>query len=200
VIEPAAKLQSVVVTATLGDGQVQDSILVLPPMGPVLRVPSRQFAKFGIPLRFTVRVVDPSDLPVQIVAAGLPSGASFDTETGEFTWIPTASQRGQYRITLTATNTAHQWSTARVIVDVDRGKPELTDSQQTACSPNAVASVIGKWLAPQDGTTSEPSGRALRLSGTQVRINGEAVPVLSSSPTKVSFLCPSLDPRSCAGD
>jgi uncharacterized protein (TIGR03437 family) len=32
------------------------------------------------------------------------------------------------------------------------------------------------------------------LGGTQVRINGELVPVLFSSPTRVRFLCPALSP------
>jgi hypothetical protein len=83
---------------------------------------------------------------------------------------------------------------AEVLVEVDRGMPALTDSQQVACSPDAICSIFGKWLASQDWTTSEPSGYALRLGGTQVRINGEPVPILSSSPAKVSFLCPKLNP------
>jgi uncharacterized protein (TIGR03437 family) len=160
----------------------------------VLSTPARQFAKVGARLIFTTGVADPSGLPVQVAAEGLPNGASFDPATNEFTWIPRGSQQGQYQVMFTATNTAHQRSTTQVLMDVDSGKPELTDSQQVACSPNAIASVTGKWLSTMDGAASEPSGRALRLGGTQVRINGEAAPILSSSPTRVSFLCPNLSP------
>jgi hypothetical protein len=47
------------------------------------------------------------------------------------------------------------------------------------CSPNAIASVTGKWLAT--GSASEPSGSAFGQGGTRVRINREPVPILCSS-------------------
>jgi uncharacterized protein (TIGR03437 family) len=77
---------------------------------------------------------------------------------------------------------------------VDGGIPALTTPQKLDCSPNAIASVKGEWLAPAGAALSDPSGGALELGGVAVKINGEAVPVLFSSATEVRFLCPAQEP------
>ena len=167
--------------------------MILPGTGPVLTLPGRQFAKFGTSVRFVITATDPADLPIQLAAGSVPAGASFDTESGRFSWIPNVSQQGKYVIAFRATNSALQSSSAEMTIEVDAGAPALTPSQTLACSPNAIATLKGTWLAAPNSVLSEPSGSATDLGGVQVRVNGQAVPVLYTSATRVDFLCPTLD-------
>ena len=188
-----AKPQSAIITATLGNMQVQESLLVVSTDRPVLVTPEKQIAKFGTPVNFTVGATDTSGLPVHLAVKNLPALASFDGETGRFAWLPSALQKGEHIVSFTATNLAGQSSTAEVNIDVDDGSPVLNREQLT-CSPNAIATVTGKWLSAADSGLSAPSGASMELGGTQVKINGQAVPVLFSSATQVNFLCPVLNP------
>ena len=192
-IQRTAKQQTVTVTAGTGDDAAADTIVVLPASGPVLTAPGEQFARFKEPLQFTVSALDASDLPIQLAAAGIPTGASFDAATGSFQWTPDPSQGGKYEITFTAANSAGQSSKAVVAIEVDAGIPIL-DSAAPSCSPNAIASLTGRWLAAPGTERADPSGNAFDLGGTEVTVNGQRVPVLAASATRVSFLCPALDP------
>jgi uncharacterized protein (TIGR03437 family) len=190
VTEPSARLQSATVTATVGDVQVTDAVLVLPADGPVLTVPARKLVRIGERVSFAARAVDPGDLPVQLAATGLPEGASFDLATGVFSWIPDSSQGGSYTLTFTATNSAGQTSTARVSLEAGRGAPML-DASAVSCSPNAIGVLNGGWLVNGEPIT-DPSGEAFELGGTRVRVNDQEAPILFASPTEVHFVCPVL--------
>ena len=192
-IEPAAKQQPAVITVALGDSVAQDTILVTPAVRPVLRAPDRLAAKYGDLLTFSVTASDPYDLPLQLAASGIPEGAWFDPAIGRFEWTPGASQTGTYHVAFTATNPAHQSSTAQVTIEVDSGSPVLTASERFACSPGSVADLTGKWLATPGAMLRDPSGISLDLGGTRVKVNGQYAPVLASSGTLVKFLCPDLD-------
>ena len=192
-VEAIAKQQSAIVSATLANSQVQDTIQVMPAAGPILTVPDKQNAKFGAPVGFTVGAADPGDLPVQLAVRNVPAGASFDAESGRFDWVPSSSQAGRYVITFTASNAAGQTSTAQTTIEVDSGKPVLTPSPTFACSPDSIASLDGQWLAAGP-TVSDPSGNSTELAGAKVNVNGQYVPLLSASPTQVRFLCPAMDP------
>lgn len=54
-------------------------------------------------LSFTVSGTDPDGDTVDLSATGLPSGATFSTSTGAFSWTPDFSQAGNYSVTFTAT-------------------------------------------------------------------------------------------------
>ena len=191
-IDPMAEQQMAVITATSGGIQVQDTVAVVPAQGPVLRVASTQLVRLGEPLRFVAGASDPAGLPFQLSAEGLPGGATFDGATGQFEWVPNASQAGKFDVTFSAVNSIGQSSTARVSVEAGTGVPVLSEPQQLACSPNAIGSVSGKWLAASSNSLSEPAGRTAELGGTRVRVNGQFAPVVFSSTRKVSFLCPAL--------
>jgi len=193
-VDAVARQQEVVLTATLGDTSVQDTIQVVPAPAPILTVPDRQFARFASPLSFTVAAVDPSGQAFRLTVGDLPAGATFDPASGRFEWTPNTSQGGTHRITFGAVNSAQQVSTVEVTIDVDSGAPVLSASEEVTCSPGAIASLAGKWLAESGTTLSDSSGKALDLGGTKVRINGQSIPVLFASPTRVSFLCPALAP------
>jgi uncharacterized protein (TIGR03437 family) len=192
-VDPAAKQQSASISASLNGSQVRETILVMPATGPVLTVPERQIAKFREPLRFMASAVDPDGLPVQLTVTGAPTGASFDPVSGRFEWTPGESQTGKHQVTFTAANAMAQTSTALTTIEVDAGTPVLTPSQELACSANAVAQLNGKWLAAPGSAVSDPSGTAMELGGAKVKVNGQYVPVLFSSATRVHFLCPALD-------
>jgi uncharacterized protein (TIGR03437 family) len=181
------------ITATLGDVQVQDSLLVVPADRPVLVTSDKQFARFGRPLQFTVGAADVSGLPVKLEVKNLPAGASFDAENGRFAWTPSTLQKGGHIVAFTATNVIGQSSAAEVHIDVDDGAPVL-NSRELTCSPNAIGAVTGKWLSAAEQGLSAPSGAVMELGGTRVQINGQAVPVLFSSATQVNFLCPAVQP------
>ena len=191
-VDRTAKEQAVTVTATLDGVSVQDTILVIPSPTPILTVPDEQFARFGKQLSFQVAGQDPSDLPVQLMATDVPPGAFFNPLSGRFEWTPNSMQAGKYKVTFTATNVARQSSAAQVLINVDSGAPALIAADDFACSPGAIATLKGTWLA-DESTLSDPSGSSMGLGGTKVKVNGESAPLLFASPTRVSFLCPKLD-------
>jgi uncharacterized protein (TIGR03437 family) len=193
VVDAIAKKQGVTLTATLDGASVQDTILVTASSTPVLTVPDKQFAKFGIPLRFRVHGVDASELPVQL-SADVPAGAVFNPLNGQFEWTPDISQAGKYQITITATNVAGQSSRAQVQVEVDSGRPVVVGSSALACSPGAIGTLNGKWLVESEGRFSDASGSVLELGGTTLRINDQPVWLLAASRTRVNFLCPAVEP------
>jgi uncharacterized protein (TIGR03437 family) len=195
-IDPLAKPQPATVSANLDGSQVQDTILVTPGSAPVLADPGRQIIQAGQRVSFKVSAADPDGLPVQLSARGIPPGASFDAPGGQFNWTPDASQSGQYRVTFAATNSAGQSSSLQVPIEVGSGKPSLDPSGPAVCSPGAVASLNGVWLAASGAVFSDPSGGSMSLGGTKVSVNNEYAPVLYSSATQVKFLCPALNPGS----
>lgn len=56
------------------------------------------------PLTFTVSATDPDLDIVTLSASGTPSGATFSTSTGQFSWTPSLSQSGVYVVTFIATD------------------------------------------------------------------------------------------------
>ena len=190
-IEPAARAQSVAISATLNGTSARDTIQVSPSLAPVLTVPSKQLAKPGSKLSFAIHTADPMELSTSIAAANVPAGALVDSVNGTFEWTPNAQQLGAFDVTFTASNTAGRSATAHVRIDVGSGAPVLNASDGLACSPGAIGTLNGKWLA--DSSLSDPSGATLELGGTKVKVNGDYVSVLSVSPLQVQFVCPAFD-------
>ena len=63
-----------------------------------------------------------------------------------------------------------------------------------ACSPEAVATLIGQFLPDYAAAVSDRSGRATSLAGARVVINGSYAPVLFASSSQIEFLCPAVPP------
>jgi uncharacterized protein (TIGR03437 family) len=189
--DAAAAGQIVTVTASSGDALAQETLVVGPAAAPAFQAPGKQFARFGKTLRFNVSAGEATGLPVQLSAANLPAGASFDPASGGFEWTPSESQQGSHVVSFAA-NAAGQSATAQVTIDVDSGAPVLDQSAGFACSPGAIGSVRGKWLAGSVHGSTDLSGEALSLAGASVKVNGEFVPVIQTSAGQVQFLCPAL--------
>jgi len=69
----------------------------------VMKVQGPQTIQPGQTVSFIVSATgsDPADI-ITLTASGLPSGATFDSSTGVFTWTPTHSQEGTHTVTFTA--------------------------------------------------------------------------------------------------
>jgi len=190
----AAKAQFATITAAAGSSTVQETIQIQASSRPVLTAPTALSLRVAREARFTVSAVDPGDLPVELTASGLPKGASFDASTGLFAWTPSASQAGSQKVTFLATNSAGKASSTEVTLTTGSGVLNLAHPTQLVCSPGAIASLKGDGFAQPGASFSDVSGGSLALGGTQVKINGESVPVLGVSDAQVTFLCPVLDP------
>ena len=195
-----AKPQSETVQVDFGANSVKDSVSVIPGPGPALAVPGKQLAKPGVAVSFNVSAAD-SNGSVSLSASKLPAGASFNTATGIFQWTPKPAQLGQYSVVFTAADTLGLTATQNVAIEVDPGTPNVTGltngaSQATglSCSPDGIASLLGSWLVQDDSTWYDTQGPAKQFGGTQVTVNGAAVPLLYASGMRVDFLCPQLDP------
>jgi uncharacterized protein (TIGR03437 family) len=68
------------------------------------------------------------------------------------------------------------------------------EAAPAACSPDAVATLIGRFLPEHVAPVSDRSGGATSLAGVRVLINGGYAPVLYASTDRVDFLCPEVPP------
>jgi uncharacterized protein (TIGR03437 family) len=158
---------------------------------PIISAPDVQQITPAQNLFLTISALEPGGANVVLKAENLPAGASFDTQTGAFSWKPLESQIGVHTIGFTATSSAGAASTRAMRVEVGSGKPAAdtlgnaaTPGRGPACSPGALASISGKWLTRS----------ATDVGGTSVKVNGQEVPVLYSSPRRIDFQCPAVQP------
>ena len=109
----------------------------------------------GSGLSFTVSATDPDGDTVTYAALSLPSGATFNTTTGAFSWTPAVPQIGVYGVTFSA-NDGNGGSTSEAIA-----------INVTTVSPTAVAAIAASttnvtitWLASPAATSYEILRRA----------------------------------------
>jgi len=72
------------------------------PSPPTISQIDDQQVREGLLLVFTVTASEPDGDAVSLEAAGLPEGASFDPDSGLFSWTPSASQIGRHVVAFTA--------------------------------------------------------------------------------------------------
>jgi uncharacterized protein (TIGR03437 family) len=198
-VDAVSSGEGIVVAANLGSGTVKDTLAVAPDPATSIHVPGRRFVKYGTEVRFPVSSSDPA---ATLSTGALPTGAYFDSTTGEFRWTPQGAQRGAHKIDFTAIDAAGGKASASVTVQVDSGEPVVTGivnaasrSREAACSPGAIATIEGRWLT--DGTAvADATGNSTELAGTKVWANGTTVPILSASATELNVLCPDSVPGS----
>jgi uncharacterized protein (TIGR03437 family) len=193
-VDPAAGQSSIVISAGEGETAVSDEISVTPSSSPVFSLPGRQFVRLGSPVSFIVSAQDGSGLPVDVSAATLPEGASFDAEFRRVLWTPAPQQAGESSLSFGASNSVGATSSGAVPIVVDSGDPIITKPELTACTPGSIATIRGRWLSSDEAPLFDPSGASLQLGDSTIRVNGLAVPILSASPTRLTFLCPDSAP------
>ncbi len=153
-------LYNVSINATSGSllhsVSVSVSVTTSPPQSnhpPSLTVPGPELVTAGSPLEFTVSATDPDiGETVTLNAAVLPSGASFNPTTGQFSWTPSPSQTGNYNVTFTATdNSSPPLSDSKTVpikVEAAPSSAPPQPSQGQACLWCDIANFVGTnlWL------------------------------------------------------
>jgi putative Ig domain-containing protein len=119
---PFSSGAAAVIQATL-NGASQRCSLTLRPAVPAVKLPGRQFVSPGKLLTFAVSASDPAGLPVSLSVSALPSGATFDSHTGNFRWTPQRSQSGLHVLQFTGTDTASASTTQSVVIMVTSATP-----------------------------------------------------------------------------
>jgi uncharacterized protein (TIGR03437 family) len=198
-VDAVSSGEGIVVAANLGSGTVKETLAIAPDRSTSIHVPKQQFVKYGTEIRFRV---SPSDPAATLSVGALPAGAYFDSPTGDFRWTPQGAQLGAHEIHFTAVDAAGEKASASVTVQVDSGEPVVTGVvnaasrlREAACSPGAIATIEGRWLA-EGAAVSDASGSSMELAGTKVWANGATVPILSASDTELNILCPDSAPGS----
>ena len=104
-------------------------------------------------LAFSVSMIEPDGDPVTYAADPVPAGATFDPQTGIFSWTPVPAQAGTYAITFTASD------------------KDGSDSQTITITVNSVMDPPDDFIAywTFDGTTADEARN----------LNGVATPGLS---------------------
>jgi uncharacterized protein (TIGR03437 family) len=198
-VAPVPSDQSAVITTRLGAAVAQATVMIGEGRRSRSGATGHRLVKYGSEVSFSVFRSDPG---ASLSVTSLPPGASFDAGSGTFDWIPTAAQMGTYEVTFDALSPAGELMTEHVALEVDSGAPAITTvtnaashSQEAACSPGAIGRLEGRWLSGESAA-SDASGNSLQLAGTSVIVNGEAVPILFASATRIDFLCPNSVPGS----
>ena len=93
-------------------------------------------------IQFTVSSFDPDGDDLQLIAENLPDGAVFDSATGAFTWTPSNSDVGEYRLEFLSLDSRGSGSTVEVTIQVTFDASE---------SP-----VVGLWTF-ENGTATDLS-------------------------------------------
>jgi uncharacterized protein (TIGR03437 family) len=190
VVDKAASQSLVLIATGEGEAYAADQIAILPAGVPVINVPDLLYVKPGEPIAFTVTARDGGDLPVAIAAPELPPGATFEPAANHFAWTPSSNQEGEYALTFTAVNLAGASAKGQARIVVASGRPQLSGPAGLACTAGSIATIRGSWLSLADELISDQTGSSFELGGTTIRVNGNLVPILSVSPTRVEFLCP----------
>ena len=83
-----------------GQGYVQDPNN----LPPVLQAIGDKSVDENATLTFDVNATDPNNEPLTYLAQSLPSGATLDSQTGDFAWTPSYTQAGSYSVTFRASD------------------------------------------------------------------------------------------------
>lgn len=128
---------------------------------PVLTVPGAQSATVGQSLSFTVSATDPdAGQTLTLSATNVPQGASFNANTGQFTWTPTSA--GSVTVNFTAT---------------DNGTPSLSDTKSVTITVSGGGGGGGGTLTWTRISTGLPSGqdtKAVAASGNTLFVSYQA--------------------------
>ncbi|HEV7330216.1 MAG TPA: MopE-related protein [Flavisolibacter sp.] len=117
-------------------------------VAPVLGQIGDKTVAVGGKLTFNVTATD-GDIPVQVLQywiSFLPTGANFNTTTGEFSWTPTAQQAGSYTITFSASDgylSDEETITITVNKPTPRLAPTITDFTPSSGSVGTVVTLTG---------------------------------------------------------
>mgnify|MGYP001454594098 FL=1 len=145
-----------VVTFAVSDGALADSEKVAINVGlanqaPVLAAIANKTIIEGNSLSFTVNGTDPDGDSLTFSASGLPAGASFDSLTRSFVWVPGLGQVGNFEVTFSVTD-GKLSNSAMVLITVNADVPQDSDGDGVLDSEDAFPQDSAEWLdTDQDG-------------------------------------------------
>ncbi len=99
------------VTFTVSDSSLSDSETINISVDNVNRAPELlligdKIIDEGSELSFTISAIDPDSDTLEYSVADLPTGATLDVDTGEFTWTPDYDDSGIYSVTFTVSDSS----------------------------------------------------------------------------------------------
>jgi hypothetical protein len=130
---------------------------------PTVNSIANQTVNEGSLLSVTPSASDPDSDPLTWSGTNLPSGASVNASTGEFTWTPNFSQAGTYsNVTLTADDGNGGTASAMFTITVNsaNGPPTIASIANQTVAENALLTVTP--------SASDPDGDPLTWSGTNL--------------------------------
>ena len=131
---------------------------------PVLGAIGNRTVQVGNTLTFTVTATD-ADLPANqltLSSSALPTGATFDLNTGVFSWTPTAGQTGDTSLTFTVT---------------DNGTPQLVDIETITITVTAVTENRNPDAVDDTATTKKNQQVAVNVLANDVDPDGDALSI-----------------------
>jgi hypothetical protein len=195
--QPDTAEGTVAIEVASGTDTVRTSLQVTRPETPVLIAPAKQAGIPGQPMQFDVVAAD------SLSASSLPSGATFDTNTGAFAWVPTAQDLGRHTIEFTATNSLGLSTTRSVEVNITSERPgpapqilTVGDTEQ-ALAVHSDSSVLAAIPSVRFNGVPARAGDLISVSATgidcsqnpalrtfQLKFGSQYVPVQSIQPTE----------------
>ncbi len=113
-----------------------------------------------------------SDTKITYVGTVLPRGASVDSETGQFSWKPDASQVGENHVAITAYDEFGRWTTANVMITVYGSTTGGTTTPTEPTSPSEPTTPTTPTIPATPGASSGGGGGG----------GGGAAPTIPSEP------------------
>jgi hypothetical protein len=158
----------------LEEGEILEvSIIVTGPnRPPVFDSVKTRYVQEGQSLKFSIRATDPDGDTVTFSALSLPSGATFNPDTGAFSWRPGYAQGGSYTVRFEATDSSNPpqntfLDVSIVVTDTNRS-PVLqvpTDIQRVSIGGNLEFRI----------SATDPDGNGLTYSAANLPRNSSGV-------------------------
>jgi M6 family metalloprotease-like protein len=149
-------LDSSLVISNISNSAATMSADILSPFDepPILTSPGDWSIDVTQLLSFTLYAFDPNSDPITYTMAATPTGATLDSVTGIFNWIPGYTQEGIYDVMFTANST--------ILSD---SKPvRITVSQTVPSSPTGLSAVVISTFASRlDWTDTSPNEEGFKI-------------------------------------
>ena len=95
-------------------------------------------------LEFTVTAYDPDGDFITLATNALPEGASFDADSGIFSWVPNSSQAGNYKVTIFATDDGQPYKSTQTDILITVGDVPTPTEQATEIVESVMTSDLPK--------------------------------------------------------
>ncbi|PNY36631.1 hypothetical protein C2E31_12350 [Rhodopirellula baltica] len=173
-----AGIYTIPIKATDGSASDQRNVEIIVDdvnRAPKLAYPAMQYGREGSELLFRVRGDDFDGGPLNLVAENLPSGATFDSSTRRFRWVPGYDQAGTYnvRFTLTDEQSASDTISVPILVSNTNRPPTIEARRhQVLVGESLTTTIVASDSDADDQLTYSayglPEGATLNASSGQI--------------------------------